>query len=221
MWPALPTSDYYGDSVTLGLAPVRPSHVPLVLNVSSVTEAPHSSPSIGSLPIALPVGGGSPQTRTVCPQETLRSRRCSSERAFAPLGIGIQAMQLSPYHAGLAGRHLQRLPVTPAFPICSCPLRLSPSGQSDDPGAFLRAPLDCVKDSTPRSAAHALNASGSSSHDFATPLSRPWTTRARGRLYRFSRRRNSDHVTSPSRRRRDSRCRQILRAPSRNSWRLK
>ena len=36
-WPALPTSDYYGDSVTLGLAPVRPSHVPLVLNVSSVT----------------------------------------------------------------------------------------------------------------------------------------------------------------------------------------
>jgi hypothetical protein len=37
MWPALPTADYYGDSVTLGLAPVRPSHVPLVLNVSSVT----------------------------------------------------------------------------------------------------------------------------------------------------------------------------------------
>ena len=36
-WPALPTADYYGDSVTLGLAPVRPSHVPLVLNVSSMT----------------------------------------------------------------------------------------------------------------------------------------------------------------------------------------
>ena len=34
---AFPTSDYYGDSVTLGLAPVRPSRVPLVLNVSSVT----------------------------------------------------------------------------------------------------------------------------------------------------------------------------------------
>ena len=31
------TSDYYGDSVTLGLAPVRPSRVPLVLNVSSAT----------------------------------------------------------------------------------------------------------------------------------------------------------------------------------------
>src|SRR5512140_2166112 len=62
-------------------------------------------------------------------------------------------MQLSPYRVGLAGRHLQRLPVTSASPACSFPLRLSPSGQSDDPGASLRAPLDCVRDSTPRSAA--------------------------------------------------------------------
>ena len=37
MWWAFPTPDYYGDSVTLGLAPVRPSRVPLVLNVSSAT----------------------------------------------------------------------------------------------------------------------------------------------------------------------------------------
>ena len=35
MWPALPTSDYYEDSVALGLAPGRPSRVPWVLNVSS------------------------------------------------------------------------------------------------------------------------------------------------------------------------------------------
>src|SRR5437588_1741728 len=27
MWPAFPTSDYYGGSVTIGLAPHRPSHV--------------------------------------------------------------------------------------------------------------------------------------------------------------------------------------------------
>src|SRR5262245_64634057 len=58
MWPALPTADYYGDSVTLGLAPVRPSRVPWVLNVSSVTEASHSSPSMKSFFIAPPVGGG-------------------------------------------------------------------------------------------------------------------------------------------------------------------
>src|SRR3954471_21062435 len=71
------------------------------------------------------------------------------------------AMQLSPYRAGLAGRHLQRLPVAPAFLACSFPLRLSPSGQPDDPGASLRAPPDCVRDSTPRPAAHTFTAHGS------------------------------------------------------------
>jgi len=37
MWTALPSADYYGDSVALGLASRRRSRVPLVLNVSSVT----------------------------------------------------------------------------------------------------------------------------------------------------------------------------------------
>ena len=37
LWTALPPSDYYGDSVALGLASGRRSRVPLVLNVSSVT----------------------------------------------------------------------------------------------------------------------------------------------------------------------------------------
>jgi hypothetical protein len=39
-------------------------------------------------------------------------------------------MQLSPYRAGLAGRHDTRLPVPPAFPTGSCPLQLSPLGES-------------------------------------------------------------------------------------------
>jgi hypothetical protein len=77
-------------------------------------------------------------------------------------------MQLSPYHTGLAGRHLQRLPESPASLACCCPLRLSPSGKPDDPRTFLRVPPDCVRDTTPRSAARGLPASGSSSHDFAT-----------------------------------------------------
>jgi hypothetical protein len=37
MWTALPSSDYYGDSVTMRLAPVRSSRVPWALNVSSMT----------------------------------------------------------------------------------------------------------------------------------------------------------------------------------------
>ena len=34
---AFPIADYYGDSVALGLAPGRRSHVPVMLNVSSLT----------------------------------------------------------------------------------------------------------------------------------------------------------------------------------------
>ena len=58
------------------------------------------------------------------------SRRGRGECEVPPLEIGVRAMQLSPYRAGLAGRHGTRLPVPPAFPTCSCPLWLSPSGQS-------------------------------------------------------------------------------------------
>src|SRR5215831_20214426 len=44
--------------------------------------------------------------------------------------LGFGQLQLSPYRAGLAGPHRTRLPMFPAFPTCSCPLQLSPSGQS-------------------------------------------------------------------------------------------
>ncbi len=37
MWPALPTSDYYGNSVAIGLASRRRSRVPSTSNVSSVS----------------------------------------------------------------------------------------------------------------------------------------------------------------------------------------
>ena len=89
-----------------------------------------------------------------------RPRRGSDECAVPPLEIGVQAIQLSPYRAGLAGRHPTRLPMAPASPTCSCPLRLSPSGESDDPEASLRTSPDCVRDSAPRPAAHAFTAPG-------------------------------------------------------------
>src|SRR5215831_18567953 len=44
--------------------------------------------------------------------------------------LGFEQLQLSPYRAGLAGPHRTRLPMFPAFPTCSCPLQLSPSGKS-------------------------------------------------------------------------------------------
>jgi MOSC domain len=63
-------------------------------------------------------------------------------------------------------------------------------------------------------------ASGSSSYEFAARPSRLWTTRALGSRYRRSSRKNSGHVITPARRRRDSQRFQISLAPSKNSWRL-
>src|SRR5215468_1660193 len=91
-----------------------------------------------------------------------RPRRGSDECAVPPLEIGVQAIQLSPYRAGLAERHPPRLLMAPASPTCSCPLRLSPAGKSDDPEVSLRTSPDCVRDSAPRPAAHSFPACRSS-----------------------------------------------------------
>ena len=114
-----------------------------------------------SLVIALPGGGGGPQNANGPPLVAPRWRRRSDECAFPLLGIGVQAIQLSPYHAGLAGQHLWRLPASPASRACSVPLWLSPSGEPDGPETFLRVPPGCARDSAPRSAAHDFRASGS------------------------------------------------------------
>src|SRR5262249_17585144 len=57
-------------------------------------------------------------------------RRGRGECEVPPLEIGVWAIQLSPYRAGLAGPHRTRLPMSPAFPTGSCSLQLSPSGES-------------------------------------------------------------------------------------------
>jgi hypothetical protein len=126
---ALPTADYYDGSVTVGLAPCRPSHVPVVLNVLARRRGP-----VHPLEYARCT---SPIMRRVRTAKLYRyahdgaaSRRGRGECEVPPLEIGVRAMQLSPYRAGLAGRHSTRLPVSPAFPTCSCPLGLSPLGQS-------------------------------------------------------------------------------------------
>ena len=93
--------------------------------------------------------------------DSIASRRCGEEGAVPPLGIGRQAVELAPYHAGLAGRDHPRRLIPPAFPTGSCPLRLAPSGESEGPEVSLRTSLDCVKDSVPRTAAHSFDAHGS------------------------------------------------------------
>jgi hypothetical protein len=43
LWPAFPTSDYYGDSVPMRLAPVRESHVPHAVDVQDGAGAHFAS----------------------------------------------------------------------------------------------------------------------------------------------------------------------------------
>ena len=125
----LPIPDYYDGSVTLGLAPCRPSRVPVVLHVQARRRCP-----IHPLECARCT---SPIMRRVRPAKLSRhahdgaaARRGRGECEVPPLEMGVWAIQLSPYRTGLAGRPGTRLPVSPAFPTGSCPLWLSPAGES-------------------------------------------------------------------------------------------
>ena len=129
-WPwVLPIPIYYDGSVTVGFAPGRPSRVPVVLHVRARRRCP-----IHPLQCARCT---SPIMRRVRTAKLSRHahdgaavRRGRGACEVPPLEIGVGAMQLSPYRTGLAGRPGTRLPVAPAFPPCSCPLWLSPSGKS-------------------------------------------------------------------------------------------
>jgi len=58
------------------------------------------------------------------------AKRATDECELPPLDIGVRAMQLSPYRAGVAGPYHTRLLLHPAFRPCSCPLALSGPGQA-------------------------------------------------------------------------------------------
>jgi hypothetical protein len=126
---ALPIPDYYDGSVTLGLAPGRPSRVPVVLHVLARRRCP-----IHPLEYARCTSPIMRRVRTAKLSRHVHDgaaiRRGRGECEVPPLEIGVWAIQLSPYRAGLAGPHRTRLPMFPAFPTGSCPLQLSPSGKS-------------------------------------------------------------------------------------------
>jgi hypothetical protein len=70
------------------------------------------------------------------------------------LEIGIQAIQLSPYHAGPAAPRFIRLNTTAAFLACYCSLHLSDPGKPSDPETTLQVPPNCVGNTTRRLVAH-------------------------------------------------------------------
>src|ERR1039457_7000247 len=70
------------------------------------------------------------------------------------LEIGFQAIQLSPYHAGLPAHCSIRLDAVAGFLACSCPLNLSAPGKPSDPGTSLRVPPSCTGNTARRLVAH-------------------------------------------------------------------
>ena len=77
-----------------------------------------------------------------------------ADATFHLLEIGIQAIQLSPYHAGPATRRLQRLSTAVASMACCGPLHLSDPGKPSDPGTSLRVPPGSAGDTARRLMAH-------------------------------------------------------------------
>ena len=109
-WPALPAADYYGGSVTLGLAPrrrsrvlptqyvrarVRPSTHPYTRGASSVSHP--VGLRLSSVPRGVPGG--------------LTWSQLGVGSSDQPIGIGLQAIQLWPCRAGLAGPRFADLSV--------------------------------------------------------------------------------------------------------------
>ena len=72
------------------------------------------------------------------------------ESSGLPLRAGVQAVEPSPYRAGLARRRRTRLRAPPASPACCCPVRLSPSGKPLTRRCFLPDLLRLRRESTER-----------------------------------------------------------------------
>jgi hypothetical protein len=140
------SDDYYGLSVTIGLAPHRPSRFPSVRDVLArrrwlvrpLQWAHCPPPTRRRVPVSAtwtPSPGG-PATDAVI-----------GERVLASLETELQAIRPSPYRAGLAEQGHKRLLAISAFPPCYCPLWLSPPGEVGDPEAiFLRTSPFCERD---------------------------------------------------------------------------
>jgi hypothetical protein len=121
--------DYDDGSVIVGLAPPRPSP-----GASSRTARARRRCPVRFLHCthgASPSGQGVVWTQA----ESRHTDGAGSTDVLSagvtgpPLDTGLQAIQLSPYRAGMAGRRRPCLQAAPAFQPCSCPFLRSDSGQ--------------------------------------------------------------------------------------------
>lgn len=111
IWPAVPVSDYYGDSLARGLAPRRRSRVSRVLDVRAwfrpsthpyTRRHPSVSRPVGLRPPSVPRDGHGGVTWS----------QLGDGSSDQPIGIGLQAIQPWPCPAGLAGPRFADLPVS-------------------------------------------------------------------------------------------------------------
>src|SRR5262245_59932782 len=127
LWLACPAPDSYDHAVPRGLSPRRPSRraAPPPVRACRRRSTPAGPALMGrgwtrrgraDRPLAWttrPPGGP-----TLAP-----------EALQGPLGMGLEAIPLSPYHAGLAGPRCKRLLPLPACAACPCPLTLAGAGK--------------------------------------------------------------------------------------------
>jgi hypothetical protein len=121
--------DYYGGSVTLGLAPRRPSHGASSRNVLARRRRPVRLLKCAhcTSPIGQGVVGKKVDSRHV--DSAGSTDMVPASVTVPPLETRVQAMQLSPYRTGVAGPYRTRLQIFPALHPCSCPVLLSDSGK--------------------------------------------------------------------------------------------
>ena len=160
LWTAFPSPlvgrdshDYYEHCVAIGLAPHRRSHVRPCHTYKRDLGVPLISfvALLGQRPMLRRVSQAWVQSGT---KHGAGFRRFPADGTLHLLEIGIQAIQLSPYHAGPPAHRSLRLDPATGFLACCCPLHLSDPGQPFGPETSLRVPPGYAGDTTKRLVAH-------------------------------------------------------------------
>src|SRR3954466_11981950 len=106
MCPALPDPDYSEDSVAVGLAPRRRSRGFRSSYVRAWVRPSTHPYARDHLPVSHRTGlSRAKDERMTCGDAALSQH--SGGAALVPIGIGLEAIQPWPYHAGLAGRSVR------------------------------------------------------------------------------------------------------------------
>ena len=115
--------------MTLGLAPLRPSHVASSRNAVARRRRPVRPLECAhcTSPIGQSVAGKKGDSRHA--DSAGSTDVVPASVTVPPLETRVQAIQLSPYRAGVAGQSRTRLQAVPALHPCSCPVLLSDSGK--------------------------------------------------------------------------------------------